>query len=855
MPGRPIRTFIVLPHLPERLQALHKLAYNMWWCWNHEAVSLFRRIDPDLFTAVENSPVKLLGSIDQARLEQLLQDDGFLAHMDRVAEALDSYMQGTTWFQEQFGDTQSFRVAYFSAEFGIHDSVPVYSGGLGVLAGDHLKSASDLGVPLVGVGLMYREGYFRQYLNPDGWQQERYPENDFFSLPLIPENKPDGTPVLVPIPLPGRDIHARIWRIQVGRVPLYLLDTNIPRNTPEDRQITSRLYGGDNDMRIRQEMVLGIGGIRALKALGKTPTVCHMNEGHSAFSGLERIRVLMEEHHLDFHAARESVSAGTLFTTHTPVPAGNDVFPAHLLDHYFSGYLPHLRIDRSEFLGLGRQNPRDENEPFCMTVLAIRLSNFANGVSKLHGQVSRKMWKSIWPELPEAELPIVSITNGVHTRTWLAPEMAQLYSRYLGVEWEERPTDYDIWKRVDRIPDAELWRTHERRRERLVAFARSRLKNQLKRRGAPPAEIARAEEVLDPESLTIGFARRFATYKRGALIFRNLERLSAIINNKDRPLQIIFAGKAHPRDHGGKELIAEIVHMSRRPEFRRRIVFLEDYDMNVARYLVQGVDVWLNNPRRPLEASGTSGMKVCCNGGLNLSVLDGWWVEGYGQDLGNGWAIGAGEEYQDLNYQDEVESRAIYDLLEQEIVPVFYTRSSDGLPRGWLRMMKRSIGTCTPVFNTNRMVQEYVEKGYWPSFKRHEALSDGGLKSARELAEWRRGVQRGWHQVRVEQVEAQGADPMHVGAQLDVKARVHLGQLRPDDVEVQLFHGVVDNLGEIPHPQTVTMGTNGHHDGGTWIYSGQVRCRSSGQHGFAVRVLPRHPNLTNPFEPGLLTWG
>jgi starch phosphorylase len=853
MPARSIRTFTVLPHLPERLQALQKLAYNLWWCWNHEAVSLFRRIDEDQFAAVENSPVKLLGAIEQSRLELLQRDDGFLAHMDRVEEALNHYMSSATWFQETYGDTPPCRVAYFSAEFGIHESIPIYSGGLGVLAGDHLKAASDLGVPLTGVGLMYREGYFRQYLNIDGWQQERYPENDFFNLPLIPETNEDGTPILVGIPFPGRDVWARVWRIQVGRVPLYLLDTNIPKNNPEDRLITARLYGGDQDMRIRQEMILGMGGIRALRALGKLPTVCHMNEGHSAFLSLERIRLLMDEHKLDFATAREAVAAGNCFTTHTPVPAGNDVFPPNQIEHYFSGYLPQLKIDKNELLGLGRQNPRDLNEPFCMTVLAIRIANKSNGVSKLHGSVSRKMWRAIWPDLPEAEIPITSITNGIHTRSWLAPEMAQLYDRYLGIQWEKRPTDHSIWKRVEQIPNAELWRTHERRRERLVAFARARLKAQLTRRGAPPSEIARAEEVLDPEALTIGFARRFATYKRGNLIFRNLDRLTAIVNNKDAPVQIIFAGKAHPRDHGGKELIAEILHIARRPELRRRVVFLEDYDINVARYMDMGVDVWLNNPRRPLEASGTSGMKVCGNGGINLSVLDGWWVEAYAGD--NGWAIGAGEEYTDLTYQDDIESRAIYDLLEQEIVPLFYNRSSDGLPRGWLKLMKRSMSTVCPVFNTNRMVQEYVEKSYWPSAERYDALAGEGLKRAVDLARWRKGLAQGWPQIKVDAVQANGVDPMHVGGELEVQARVSLGSLSPDDVEVQLFHGVVDSLGEIPNPGTVTMSHNGARQGNTWEFKGTIPCRSSGQHGFAVRVLPKHQFLTSSFEPGLVCWG
>jgi starch phosphorylase len=853
MPGRPLRTFTVLPHLPERLQPLHKLAYNMWWCWSHEAISLFRRIDDDLFGTVENSPVKLLGAIDQARLEALSRDDGFLAHLERVAEAFDHYMEASTWYGETYGEASPCRVAYFSAEFGLHDSVPIYSGGLGVLAGDHLKSASDLGLPMVGVGLMYREGYFRQYLNVDGWQQERYPENDFFNLPLLPETRADGTPLIIGVPFPGREVQARVWRIQVGRLPLYLLDCNIPQNSPEDRQITGRLYGGDQDMRIKQELILGVGGVRALRALNKPPIVCHMNEGHSAFCGLERIRALMEQHRLDFAAAREAVLAGTCFTTHTPVPAGNDVFPPALVEHYLGTFIEAFRIDKNEFLGLGRQNPRDTNEPFCMTVLAIRLSNSTNGVSKLHGQVSRRMWKSIWPDLPDAELPIGSITNGIHTRTWVSPDMIQLYDRYLGVQWEERPTDHSIWKRADHIPDAELWRTHERRRERLVGFARARLKTQLKNRGSPPGEIARADEVLDPEALTIGFARRFATYKRGTLLFRNLERLTAIINDKDRPVQIIFAGKAHPRDHGGKELIAEIQHVARRPEFRRRIVFLEDYDMNVARYLVQGVDMWLNNPRRPLEASGTSGMKVACNGGLNLSVLDGWWVEGYAQT--NGWAIGAGEEYTDLTYQDDVESRAIYDLLEQEIVPAFYARSSDGLPRAWLRMMKHSVATICPYFNTNRMVQEYMEKCYWPSAQRFDRLAEGSLKRASALAQWRRSVLRGWPQVRIETVEARGADPMHVGAELEVKARVNLGGLSPDDVEVQLFHGVVDNQGEIPSPRTVAMSHNGARDGSAWVFQGTIPCRSSGQHGYALRVLPKHADLASPFEPGLVCWG
>jgi starch phosphorylase len=853
MPGRSIRQFTVLPCLPERLSPLQTLAYNLWWSWNADAVALFRRINPDLFEALDHSPIRLLGATDQTRFEQLENDDGFLAHMERVAGALDHYLHASTWFQETHGGNTDVRVAYFSAEFGIHESVPVYSGGLGVLAGDHLKSASDLGIPLVGVSLMYREGYFRQYLNVDGWQQERYPENDFFTLPLVAELDAGGKPIIVTVPLPGRELALRIWHIQVGRVALYLLDANIPQNSREDRAISSQLYGGDLHTRIQQEIILGIGGIRALRVLGKMPTVCHMNEGHAAFTGLERIRMLMEEYGLEFASALEAVKAGTCFTTHTPVPAGNDAFPMHMIEQYLGDYMAKMGVDRNTLAGLGRQHPHNEQELFSMTVLALKLANVSNGVSRLHGSVSRRMWKDLWPELPAPEVPITSITNGVHTQSWLAPEMAQLYDRYLGIQWEDRPTDFAIWKRVEHIPDGELWRTHERSRERLVAMARARLKAQLKRRGSPPSEVDGADEVLDPDALTIGFARRFATYKRGDLIFRNAERLISIINSKDRPVQFIFAGKAHPQDRGGKELIQRVVQQSRKPEFRKRVVFIEDYDMNVARYLVQGVDVWLNNPRRPLEASGTSGMKICGNGGLNLSILDGWWVEGYDGD--NGWAIGAGEEYTDLAYQDEVESRALLDLMEQDIAPAFYRRDTGGLPREWIRRMKRSIMSLVPVFNTNRMVEQYAERCYIPSARRAAQLSADRLRGARELAGWRRRVLADWHQVRVENVDAPTNDLMRVGGSFPVKVRVRLGPFKPDEVEVQLCHGVLDALGDIAEPRTLPLTANGSITPDGVLFTGELPCRASGQFGFSVRVLPKHANLPHLFEPGLVTWG
>ncbi|AMV25675.1 Glycogen phosphorylase [Gemmata sp. SH-PL17] len=852
MAGRSIRSFTVLPRLPDRLRPLQALAYNLWWCWNADAVALFRRVNPDLFEALDHSPIRLLGATDQSRFEELEHDDGFLAHMDRVARALDHYLKAPTWYQEHHAGDKA-RIAYFSAEFGIHESVPVYSGGLGVLAGDHLKSASDLGLPLTGITLMYREGYFRQYLNVDGWQQERYPENDFFTLPLTPELDSTGAPLTVTVPLPGREVALRVWHIQVGRVPLYLLDANIPQNKPEDRAITAQLYGGDQHTRIQQEIILGIGGIRALRAMNKMPTVCHMNEGHAAFTGLERIRLLIEEEGLDFATAYEAVKAGTCFTTHTPVPAGNDSFPIHMAEQYLGEYAAKMGLDRNALVALGRQHPGNEQEPFGMTVLALKVANVSNGVSKLHGSVSRRMWKELWPELPAGEVPITSITNGVHTQSWLAPEFAQLYDRYLGIQWEERPTDFAIWKRVEHIPDGELWRTHERGRERLVALARARLRAQLKRRGSPPSEVEGADEVLDPDALTIGFARRFATYKRGDLIFRNAERIAALVNSKDRPVQFIFAGKAHPQDRGGKELIQRVVQQSRKPEFRKRVVFIEDYDMSVARYLVQGVDVWLNNPRRPLEASGTSGMKICGNGGLNLSILDGWWVEGYDGD--NGWAIGAGEEYTDLAYQDEVESRALLDLIEQDIAPTFYKRDAGGLPREWIRRMKRSIMSLVPVFNTNRMVEQYTERCYVPSHRRAAKLSANHLQGAKELAAWRRRVGSEWGQVRIEAVDAPTGEALRVGATFPVKVRVNLGTLRPDDVEVQLCYGVLDALGDIADPKSLPLESNGSGGGASVLFAGEVPCRASGQFGFGVRVLPKNANLPHLFEPGMVTWG
>ncbi|HTY21038.1 MAG TPA: glycosyltransferase family 1 protein [Geobacteraceae bacterium] len=848
-----LHRFTVIPSLPEELAALHRIAYNLWWCWEPEAIALFKRLDIELWSETRHNPVEMLGILQQATLDGLMADEGFMSHLAEVDEKLREYLSSKTWFEKTYKEQMGMKVAYFSMEFGLHESLPVYSGGLGVLSGDHLKTASDLGIPLTGVGLLYRQGYFRQYLNIEGWQQEFYPENDFYNLPLRLMRGKTGLPLTFGLDLTGRPIKVHIWQVQVGRVLLYLLDTNLEENSPEDREITTRLYGGDQEMRIKQEILLGIGGIRALRLLGVEPNICHMNEGHSAFLGLERIRILMEEGKMKFSEALEAVQAGTVFTTHTPVEAGIDHFPSDLIEKYLGRYYRSLGLTRDEFLGLGRQNPKNHHEAFCMAVLALKLSSHANGVSQLHGDVSRRMWKNIWPELPEEHLPLTSITNGVHIKSWLSREMAGLLSRYLGPRWLEDSTDAGVWRRVGRIPDTELWRTHKRGREQLVDFARKRLKEQLRQVGVTAKETAVADEVLDPDALTIGLARRFATYKRGTLLLRDIDRLARILNNPDRPVQIIIAGKAHPADHHGKELIRQIVQISMQERFRHRVVFLEDYDLGVARHLVQGVDVWLNTPRRPMEASGTSGMKVAFNGGLNMSVLDGWWCEGYKGN--NGWAIGKGEVYDDMDYQDEVEGRAIYDLLEKEIVPLFYDRDSDGIPRSWIACMKASMQSLCPVFSTNRMIQEYNEVSYIPSFDRWRKLVFDNCALAVDLASWKEKMHRSWHQVRIESIEAKCTEEVTVGSMVPVRAKVFIGDLHPGEIAIELYFGLLDSKGSIVGGEIVSLDSFKEISSGLYNFSGEIECRFCGRQGFMLRVMPKHRELGAVYMPGLLLWG
>ncbi len=848
-----LHKFTVVPSLSDELAALERIAYNFWWCWEPDAIDLFRRMGEDLWKSTRHNPVEMLGILQQTTLEALKSDEGFMAHLKMVDEKLSEYLEEKTWFQKNANGNSKMKVAYFSMEFGLHESLPIYSGGLGILAGDHLKSASDLGLPLVGVGLLYRQGYFRQYLNNEGWQQEFYPENDFYNLPLILERDENGMPLSFEMEFGPRKFQVHIWRVQVGRVPLYLLDTNLEENRPDDRLITSQLYFGDKEMRMIQEILLGIGGIRALKIIGIIPNVCHMNEGHAAFMALERIRLLMESCNITFSEAREIVTAGNVFTTHTPVEAGIDHFPPELLDKFFTRYVKSLGISHDEFIGLGRQNPKNPLEHFCMAVLALNLAGHANGVSQLHGEVSRKMWKNIWPELPEEQLPLTSITNGVHTRTWMSNHMASLLIRYLGKRWLDDPTDHNVWRRISKIPDAELWRTQQNCREKLVDFARKRLKEQLVKVGATTKEIATAEEVLDPEVLTIGFARRFATYKRGTLLLRDLDRLARILNNPEMPVQFIFAGKAHPQDQEGKELIRQIVQASHQERFRYRIVFIEDYDIEVARHLVQGVDVWLNTPLRPMEASGTSGMKVAFNGGLNMSILDGWWCEGYHGN--NGWAIGKGEVYEDIEYQNQVEGRALYDLLEKEVVPHFYDRGNDGVPRSWVATMKASMQSLCPVFSTDRMVQEYSVRSYIPSYTQWKRLVDNDMELAMDLARWKERVFKLWPYVRIEQAGAEASDSVAVGSEVPISARVSLGELPVDEVSVEGYFGVLNSTGNIQGGETVTLQMKNDLGNGRYEFGGVLECRFCGRHGFMLRILPQHKILGNIYEPGYMIWG
>ncbi|MPY46294.1 glycosyltransferase family 1 protein, partial [Streptomyces phyllanthi] len=853
-----IRRFTVRPVLPEALHPLSELARNLRWSWHAETRDLFQSVDPERWASSGGDPVRLLGSVPAERLAELAEDRRFLRRLAAAADDLRDYTAGDRWYQSQpEGLPQA--VAYFSPEFGITAALPQYSGGLGILAGDHLKAASDLGVPLIGVGLLYRHGYFRQTLSRDGWQQEHYPVLDPNELPVVPLREPDGSVAQVSLALPGgRRLLARIWQAQVGRVPLLMLDSDVDENDHGERGVTDRLYGGGSEHRLLQEMLLGIGGVRAVRTYCRltghpVPEVFHTNEGHAGFLNLERIAELCDDG-LDFDAGLEAVRAGTVFTTHTPVPAGIDRFDRELVARHFGPDAELPRIDVERVLGLGMETySGGDPNVFNMAVMGLRLGQRANGVSLLHGNVSREMFSGLWPGFEPDEVPITSVTNGVHAPTWVAPEVFRLGARQIGAQRTEDAMTVggsDRWDAVGDIPDQDIWDLRRVLREQLVTEVRQRLYASWRQRGAGTAELGWIDGVLDPDVLTIGFARRVPSYKRLTLMLRDRDRLMDLLLHEERPVQFVIAGKAHPADDGGKRLIQELVKFADDPRVRHRIVFLPDYGMAMAQKLYPGCDVWLNNPLRPLEACGTSGMKAALNGCLNLSVLDGWWDEWFQPDFG--WAIPTADgTATDDDRRDDLEASALYDLLEQRVAPRFYERGQGGLPDRWIEMVRQTLTHLGPKVLAGRMVREYVERLYAPAARSHRELT---LDAARELAEWKARVRSAWHRVTVDHVETSASTATaELGTTLALRVRVGLGQLAPDDVEVQAVSGRVDSEDRLTDATGVPLKPTGGPDGeGRWVYEGPLSLDRTGPFGYTVRILPAHRLLASPAELGLV---
>jgi starch phosphorylase len=840
-----LRSFTVRPRLPEELAALEELAVNLRWAWDAQTRDLFRWVDPDAWDATVHDPVRLLGLVGHDRLDALAADPAFLRFLAEVRAELRRYLDEPRWFQTRSASDEPLRrVAYFSPEFGIAEALPQYSGGLGVLAGDHLKAASDLGVPLVGIGLLYRHGYFRQALNSDGWQQEAYPDLDPHAMAVT---ACDG--VRVTVELGGRPLVAQVWRADVGRVPLYLLDTDVDENPPELRTVTDRLYGGDTEHRLQQEILLGVGGVRALDALGIDTQVFHTNEGHAGFLGLERIRQLMVGHGLALPEALEAVRAGNVFTTHTPVPAGIDQFPFELMETYFGGWAKEVGVGLDDLMALGHRPGDEPDDRFNMAVMGLRLGARSNAVSALHGEVSREMFADLWPDVPAEEAPIGSVTNGVHAATWVSAEMSDLLSRHIRPDWSEAPADE--WERLADVGDDELWRVREQGRDRLVGFVRERLKQSAMRRGVSASDAAVFDEVLDPRVLTVGFARRFATYKRANMLLSQPQRLRKLLLSHDRPVQFVFAGKAHPADDQGREIIRQIVAFASDPEVRHRFVFVDDYDISVARTLYQGVDVWLNTPRRPQEACGTSGMKAALNGALNCSILDGWWDEWF--DGENGWAISSAELDEDLDRRDEIEANSLFDLLEHQIVPLFHDRWGGPVPRRWVARVKSSLTSLGPKVVASRMVRDYVDGLYGPAARHTDRLGADDFARARALAAWKARVAAGWHGVHIDRVDADTA-LTDLGTDRRVAAVIALGDLGADDVAVQLLHGASGEHDELEAPEITPMHRADDLGDGHARYEGTFDCSPPGRYGFTVRVVPAHPDLASSAELGRIAW-
>ena len=844
----------VNPQLPKRIGKLSEIANNLWWSWNTEFLRLFKMIDRDLWETCEKNPVKFLKQVSQDRLEAVATNQEFLKEYDRLAKEFDDYVTSkNTWFSNKYPENKKDLIAYFSAEYGLDQTIPIYSGGLGILSGDHLKSASDLGIPLVAVGLLYKNGYFHQKINGYGDQETEYNNIDLSNLPINPVKDENGDELKIYVKFEKRKIYLKVWQINVGRIKLYLLDSDIDENKPEDREVTLKLYGGDQEMRIKQEIVLGMGGTNLLtRALGLNPTVYHMNEGHSAFLILELIKNIIKEKKVSFEVAKDIASSKTVFTTHTPVPAGNDIFPIALVEKYFKEFWPRLGLDREEFLKLGMKPCTDLEPGFNMGILALKVAGKKNGVSKLHGAVSRELFGDVWPEIAANESPITYVTNGIHTCSWLAPSLKELYNKYLIPYWQDNIYKDEVWENINNIPNKELWEIHQKRKQKLLEIVKESTTNRLRRSGYSYEEINDITSKLNPNALTIGFARRFATYKRATLIFRDLERITQILNNAERPVQLIFAGKAHPADKEGQDLIKRIHEISMMPQFKGKIFLLENYNIAMSRYLVSGVDVWLNNPRRPMEASGTSGQKASVNGVINFSVLDGWWAEGYNQE--NGWTIGTNAEFTSYEEQDDADSQSMYRTLEEKIIPTYYDKDENGISEKWMKIMKNSITSTGGKYSTSRMLVDYTNNLYMPLCNLTKKYYEN-IDNVAEFNLWKKNLYINWKDIKITQKNNLNNITMDAGNNIEVKCEVQLPNISVDNIEAQCYYGKILNNGIVENVSIIPMKlTSKDEENKIYEYTTKIELRTGGNYGYTFRVMPKHEMLLDSENLNLVKW-
>lgn len=843
----------VNPQLPKRIEKLSEIANNLWWSWNTEFLRLFKKIDRDLWETVDKNPVKFLRHVSQEKLEAASKNSIFLKEYDKIVENFEDYMKSkNTWFSNKYPENKNDLIAYFSAEYGLDETIPIYSGGLGILSGDHLKSASDLGIPLVAVGLLYKNGYFHQKINGYGQQETEYHNINLSELPINPVKDENNEELMIYVKFPKRRLYLKVWQINVGRIKLYLLDSDIEKNNEEDRDVTLRLYGGDQEMRIRQEIVLGMAGVNLLRTLGLNPTVYHMNEGHSAFLTLEIIKNIIKEKEVTFDIARDIASSKTVFTTHTPVPAGNDIFPVALVEKYFKDFWPRLNLTREEFLMLGMKPSNELQEGFNMGILALKIAGKKNGVSKLHGAVSRELFGDVWPNIAANESPIGYVTNGIHTCSWLAPKLKELYNKYLIPYWQDNIHQDYVWEKINNIPNEELWAAHQERKERLLQLVKDSTTNRLRRSGYSYEEINEIVSKLDPNALTIGFARRFATYKRATLIFKDLERITQILNNSNRPVQIIFAGKAHPADKEGQDLIKYIHEVSMMPQFKGKIFLLENYNIAMSRYLVSGVDVWLNNPRRPMEASGTSGQKASVNGVINFSVLDGWWAEGYTQT--NGWTIGTNAEYNSYEEQDVADSQSLYNTLESKIIPTYYDKDENGISKKWLEIMKNSIITTGGKYSTSRMLVDYTNNLYIPLCDLTKKYYSN-LEDVASYNSWKKELYNNWDAIKIEQMNNLDNITVDAGNNIEVHCEVQLPHINVENITAEVYCGKILDNGVVEDVQILPMKLEREDkENRKYYYSAKIELKTGGNYGYTFRVMPKHEMLLEPSNLNLVKW-